>query len=91
MFATTPEYCGTPPLQARGKRAFRLTARERALSALTVQTLKNNRGLRVKATIAPLDVTVQAGDLVRTWFTSGGRAFRGEATLVKHGKKLSAP
>jgi FG-GAP-like repeat len=90
MFATTPEYCGTPPLQARGKRALRLAAHERALSALTVQTLKKG-GFRVKATIAPLDVTVHAGDLVRTWFTGGGRAFRGEATLVKHGKKLSAP
>jgi hypothetical protein len=87
VFATITEYCGTPALRPRGKR-LRLAAADRALAALTVQTLKGGAGLRLKATVAPLDVATQAGDVVRVWLTGGGQSFRGEAMLARKGKKL---
>jgi hypothetical protein len=86
-FATITEYCGTPALRPRGKR-LRLAAADRALAALTVQTLKGGAGLRLKATLDPLDVATQAGDVVRVWLTAAGQSFRGDATLARKGKKL---
>jgi hypothetical protein len=88
---TSAVYCGTPTLRRRGKHAVRLSASSGALTALTVQSVRRNKGLRARATLQPVDPSPASGDVVRVWLVGGGRAFHGEAVLHRKGKMLAGP
>jgi hypothetical protein len=86
-----PTYCGTPPLQARGKRVVRLSAADGTLGALVVQARPKSRGFRLRATLAPVEPAPTAGEVAHAWLTVGGNAFRGDATLRAKGRRLVGP